>query len=239
MPAARGVILALAKLCSQSHWHRRHLLALDICAAAAASDVAASHALISDFLEFTEPLSRSDPDAHLKARLKLQLQRNSVDIHVAQFVGHSSGAAAPTFAAAVGAAASLHAPKSAAFDSKAVNQVLQYCSDFLAVPFAIAAQVGAYVEEALERDILSQCRSARSHIFIEPTRRHLPPLQFSTFHDLSLRTNLHVSRLIFACSGWEHELEQMRLEAEEDSRRRAEAHAIESRAEAGDTSCLR
>jgi hypothetical protein len=162
VPAARGVILALAKLCCQSQWHRRHLLALDICAAAVAGDASASNALISDFLDYTEPLSRTDPDAHLKARLKLQLQRNSVDIHIAQFAGHSTGAAAPAFAAVVGATTSSHTPKSAAFDSNAVNQVLQYCSDFLAIPLAIAAQVGKHVEEALEQDIFSQCRLALS-----------------------------------------------------------------------------
>ena len=157
-PAARGAVLALAKLCSQSHWHRRHLLALDMCVAAAAGDAAACNSLIGDFLDANEALDR-DQDSHLKAGLKLKLQRNSVDIHLAQFAGHSSGATAPTFTAVVGAVAGAHTPKSAAFDPKVIHHILQYRSDFLAVPFATVASVGIHVEQAIEQDIQNQCRS--------------------------------------------------------------------------------
>ena len=159
-PAARGVLLALAKLCGPTNWPRRHLLALDICLSAGGGDTGACNALINEFLDVNGPLDRSDQDIHLKAKLKLQLQRNSIDIHIAQFAGYASSAAAPVFAALVGATATPNTPQSASFDSNAINQVLQYRSDFLAVPFVIAAQVGKRVEESIDQDILGQCRFA-------------------------------------------------------------------------------
>jgi hypothetical protein len=151
-------VLALAKLCSQSNWNRRHLLALDLCVAASIGDKAAYNALINDFLDANEPLDRSRSDVHLKAKLKLQLQRNSIDIHVAQFIGHASGMTAPTFAAVVGAIAAEDAPKAASFDPNAINDILEYRSDFLAVPFATAAHVGQLVEDAIDQDIQYLCR---------------------------------------------------------------------------------
>lgn len=158
--AARGVLLALAKLCAPSNWHRRHLLALEMCVSAAAGDTAACNSIINDFLDANEPLDRSDRDVHLKAKLKLQLQRNSIDIHLAQFAGYAIGAAAPIFSAVVGVPAARHTSGSASFDSKVIHQILQYCSDFLATPFEIAAHVGKMVEEAIDQDVQSQCRSA-------------------------------------------------------------------------------
>jgi hypothetical protein len=152
------VLLALAKLCGQSNWHRRHLLALDMCVSAAVGDTAACNSLISDFLDACEPLDRSNPDVYLKAKLKHQLIRNSVDIHLAQFAGHASAAAAPIFTAVLGAVATPHSPQTASFDSTVVNRVLQYRSDFLAVPYAIAAQVSGIIEEAIDLDVQSQCR---------------------------------------------------------------------------------
>jgi len=154
------VLLALAKLCGPANWHRRHSLALDICVSAAAGDTGACNALISDFLETKETLDRSDQDSHLKAKLKLQLQRNSIDIQIAQFTGHASSAAAPVFTAVVGATAAPHTPQSVSFDSNAVNQALQYRSDFLAVPYVISGEIGPRVEQAIDLDILDQCRCA-------------------------------------------------------------------------------
>jgi hypothetical protein len=129
-----------------------------MCVSAAAGDTVACNAIINDFLDANEPLDRSDGDAHLKAKLKLQLQRNSVDIHLAQFAGHAVGAAAPTFSAVVGVAAGPNTSHSASFDSKVVDHVLQYCSDFLAVPFDVAVHVGKLVEKAIDEDVQSQCR---------------------------------------------------------------------------------
>ena len=159
------MLLALAKLCAPSNWHRRHVIALDMCVAAAAGDTAACNALINDFLDATQPLDRSDRDVHLKAKLKLQLQRNSVDIHLAQFAGHAVGAAAPAFSAVVGAAAGPHTLDATSFDLKVIEHVLQYCSDFLAVPFATAAHVGAIVEAAIDQDIQGQCRLVCTQLF--------------------------------------------------------------------------
>ena len=159
VPAARGAVLALAKLCSQSNWSRRHALALDMCFAASIGDKAACNALVNDFLDANEPLDRSRSDVFLKAKLKLQLQRNSIDIHLAQFVGHASGMAAPVFTAVVGAIAGADAPTAASFDSNNIKDILEYRSDFLAVPFATAAQVGRLVEDAIDQDIQYRCRS--------------------------------------------------------------------------------
>jgi hypothetical protein len=128
-----------------------------MCVAAAAGDTAACNSLICDFLDANEPLDRTDRDAHLKAKLKLQLQRNSVDIHLAQFAGFSVGAAAPTFTAVVGAVTAANLPQST-LDSQLTEQILQYRSDFLAVPFATAAHVGKLVEEAIDQDVRGLCR---------------------------------------------------------------------------------
>jgi hypothetical protein len=217
-PAARGVLLALAKLCAPSNWHRRHLLALDMCVSAAAGDTCACNSIINDFLDANEPLDRSDRDAHLKAKLKLQLQRNSVDIHLAQFAGYAIGAAAPTFSAIVGVAAGPHTPDAASLDSKVIDHLLQYRSDFLAVPFDIAAHVGKMVEEAIDQDVQGLCRLGMFLFCVA-----LACCGLLDQHD---------------CSGWEHELEQMRLKVEEQSRQRAEADAIEARAETGSSRYL-
>ncbi len=128
-----------------------------MCVAAAAGDTSACNSLICDFLDANEPLDRNDRDAHLKAKLKRQLQRNSIDIHMAQFAGYSIGAAAPSFSAAVGAVTAANFPQST-LDSKLVEEMLQYRGDFLSVPFAIAAHVGGIVESGLEQDVQCICR---------------------------------------------------------------------------------
>ncbi len=133
-----------------------------MCVASAAGDTAACNSLIYDLLDANEPLDRTDRDAHLKAKLKLQLQRNSVDIHLAQFAGFSVGAAAPTFTAAVGAVTAANFPQST-LDSKLTEQILQYRGDFLAVPFAIAAHVGKIVEDAIDQDVRGMCRRVVMH----------------------------------------------------------------------------
>jgi hypothetical protein len=184
-PAARGALLALAKLCGQSNWHRRHVLALDMCVAAAAGDTPACNSLICDFLDANEPLDRNDRDAHLKAKLKRQLQRNSIDIHLAQFAGYSIGAAAPSFSAVVGAVTAANFPQST-LDSKLMEEMLQcvppppalcfcnnlnmYRGDFLAVPFAIAAHVGGIVESGLEEDVQGICRRVCGAVALELLR---------------------------------------------------------------------